>query len=112
MEQSPLKPGSYIPGFFVFVRCVVALVLLFQAISASGEDLASLKRSFIDPPDSARPWVYWYFMDGNMTADGMRHDLEAMKRAGIGGAILLEVDIGIPRGPVQFMSEQWQDLVR
>lgn len=33
-----------------------------------------------------------------------------MKQAGIGGAIFLEVNLGIPRGPVNFMSPEWQDL--
>jgi hypothetical protein len=65
---------------------------------------------FNDPPSSAKPWVYWYFMDGNLTREGMSADLQSMKKAGIGGAIFLEVNIGIPRGPVDFMSPQWQDL--
>ena len=60
--------------------------------------------AFLNPPDSARPWVYWYFMDGHLTPGGMKADLEALKRAGIGGGIYLEVDIGIPSGPVRFMS--------
>lgn len=47
-----------------------------------------------------------------MTREGLTADLEAMKRAGIGGALFLEVGIGIPRGPVQFMSEEWRLLFR
>src|SRR4051794_34307437 len=67
--------------------------------------------NFLNPPDSARPWVYWYFMDGHLTSDGMKADLESMKQVGIGGGVYLEVDIGIPSGPVQFMSEPWQQIV-
>lgn len=70
-----------------------------------------LETQFHDPPASARPWVYWYFMDGNLSREGMTADLEAMKQGGIGGAIMLEVSLnGIPRGPVDFMSEEWQEL--
>ena len=69
-----------------------------------------LEQQFMAPPATAKPWVYWYFMDGNLTREGMRADLAAMKKAGIGGAIFLEVNIGIPRGPVDFMSPQWQEL--
>ncbi len=47
-------------------------------------------------------------MDGNQTRAGMHADLEAMKKAGIGGAILLDVNIGIPQGPVAFMGDEWQ----
>lgn len=72
----------------------------------------SLERLFASPPPEARPWVYWMVMDGNFTAEGISADLQAMKQAGIGGAILLEVDVGVPRGPVRFMSEPWQHLVK
>jgi hypothetical protein len=66
---------------------------------------------FVHPPDGARPWVYWYFMDGHLSAEGMAADLGAMKSAGIGGGVYLEVGIGIPPGPVEFMSEPWQQMV-
>jgi hypothetical protein len=69
-----------------------------------------LVKGFQSPPDSARPGVYWYFMDGNLDAEEMTADLEAMKQAGIGNLIFLEVNVGVPRGPVDFMSDKWQDL--
>jgi hypothetical protein len=71
-----------------------------------------LEQNFVKPPADARAWVYWFFMDGMMTRAGLTADLEAMKRAGIGGAIVLEVNIGLPRGPVEFMSPPWQALFR
>lgn len=64
----------------------------------------------MSPPAAARPWVYWFVMDGNFTRQGITADLEAMQRAGIGGVIFMEVNVGIPRGPVQFLSPGWQDL--
>jgi hypothetical protein len=68
-----------------------------------------MKNQFLDPPDSARPGVYWYFMDGNLNAKEMTADLESMKAAGLGNLVFLEVDIGMPKGPVKFMSEPWQE---
>ncbi|RYG63171.1 glycosyl hydrolase, partial [bacterium] len=62
------------------------------------------------PPDSARPWVYWFVMDGNFSREGITADLEAMKAAGIGGVIFMEGNVGVPRGPVKFMSPEWQQL--
>ncbi len=79
------------------------------APSLAGE---SLQREFVTPPASARPWVYWYFMDGNISREGITADLEAMKKAGIGGAIFLEVNIGIPRGKADFMSPAWKELLK
>ena len=37
-------------------------------------------------------------MDGNLSREGITADFEAMKAAGIGGMIIMEVDVGIPRG--------------
>ena len=64
----------------------------------------SLKQGFLNPPDSARPGVYWYFMDGNMSKDAMTKDLESMKKVGIGNVLFLEVNVGIPRGKVDFFK--------
>jgi hypothetical protein len=96
-------------ALFRLRRFLLLAFLLIAPVAAPGD---ALDRNFSRPPDSARPWVYWYFMDGMMTREGLTADLEAMKRAGIGGAIFLEVNIGLPRGPVEFMSTQWQELFR
>ncbi len=80
--------------------------------SRSGDGAADLRAGFAAPPAAARPWVYWMLMDGNLDRDGMTADLEAMKRAGIGGVILMEVDVGIPKGPVKFMSAPWRALFK
>ena len=84
-----------------------ALCLLLASPRAQADDLIG---SFRNPPDSARPGVYWYFMDGNLSREGMTRDLESMKAAGLGHLVFLEVNVGVPRGPVDFLSEPWQDL--
>lgn len=76
----------------------------------SGMPLSEIKKSFVHPPDSVRPGVYWYFMDGNLSREAMTADLEAMKEAGIGNVLFLEVNVGLPRGKVDFLSEEWQEL--
>lgn len=84
------------------------MITLLLTLALSGD---SLKAAFAAPPDTARPEVYWYFMEGNMTREGMTADLEAMKKAGLGGGIFLEVDLGIPRGPVKYMSPEWRQHI-
>ena len=71
-----------------------------------------LEAGFRTPPDSVRPWVYWVWMDGNLSRKGITADLESMKRAGIGGVMIMEVNVGIPRGPVKFMSPAWKELFK
>ena len=68
----------------------------------------TLKKAFKNPPDSSKPGVYWYFMDGNVSREEMTNDLESMKEAGISNLIFLEVYDNVPRGSVKFMSEEWQ----
>ena len=86
------------------------LLTPFLAVATSAED--SLQAAFDTPPQAAKPWVYWYFMDGYITREGLTADLEAMKKAGIGGAIFLTINVGVPKPPhpVEFMSPEWQDL--
>ena len=73
---------------------------------------SSLQYGFAHPPASCRPWVYWFWLNGNITREGITADLQAMKRVGIGGVLIMEVDQGIPRGPVDFMSPQWRSLFK
>ncbi|MBI4559252.1 MAG: hypothetical protein HY706_16830 [Candidatus Hydrogenedentes bacterium] len=76
----------------------------------SAESSENLRAGFAHPPDSARPWVYWFWLNGNITREGITADLEAMERVGIGGVLIMEVDQGTPVGPVDFMSDRWREL--
>ena len=57
--------------------------------------------AFAHPPDSARPWVYWMWMDGNLTREGITADLEAMRAAGLGRRRHLRGQCRHPAGPGQ-----------
>src|SRR6266545_3707953 len=82
--------------------CVLSLTL------AAGAFASDLDAGFANPPHSAKPWVFWFVMDGNQSRQGITADFEAMRRVGIGGLIMMEVDVGIPKGPVKFMSDEWR----
>ncbi len=90
-----------------FTTC---LLFVFCGLYNANAQVNKLKSGFLHPPDSAKPGVYWYFMDGNMSAKSITEDLEAMKKAGIGNLVFLEVNVGIPRGKVDFLSEEWQGM--
>ena len=68
--------------------------------------------SFRNPPDDARPWVYWFWKNGNIRREGITADLEAMAQQGIGGVILMEVSLSVPPGDVKFFDPQWRELLR
>ncbi|RZK81877.1 MAG: glycosyl hydrolase [Pedobacter sp.] len=99
----------------ISISCAVALAFCLaiscsQKIKSNNPSISKLHSGFLAPPDSAKPGVYWYFMDGNMSAETMTKDLESMKQAGIANLIFLEVNVGVARGPVEFFSEKWQEL--
>jgi hypothetical protein len=87
-------------------------LLLFSLGAIAIANAASWDSSFRRPPDAVRPWVYWMWMDGNISRAGITGDLEAMQKAGIGGVLIMEVNAGIPRGPVNFMSPDWRALFK
>ncbi len=96
------------------------LAHFFTGLEASeivppSDSLLLVKKEFLNPPNSARPWVYWFWINNNVTRKGITADLEAMKRVGIGGVLIMDIDLkvigdGTPEGPVKFMDEQWKEL--
>lgn len=76
-----------------------------------GDDLA---KAFAAPPDASKPWVYWWWLDGAASKEGITADLEAMKKQGISGALIFDAGRGgpdAPKGPL-FMSRPWLELYR
>ncbi len=70
----------------------------------------SFVETFQNPPTSARAQVWWHWMNGNVTADGITRDLEAMKQIGLGGFQNFDAGTGIPKGPVVYLSPEWLKL--
>src|SRR3989440_6407489 len=62
---------------------ILAVFLVLGAHGQSSRD--ALESGFLNPPDSAKPRVWWHWMNGNITKEGIKLDLEWMKRVGIGG---------------------------
>ncbi len=66
-----------------------------------------LKSGFVDPPREAKPLVWWDWVNGNVTKEGIKADLIDMKRVGIAGAQLFDLEIYMPEGPVRYGSDDW-----
>ncbi|WP_242151875.1 glycosyl hydrolase [Sphingomonas sp. BAUL-RG-20F-R05-02] len=101
-----------------------ALTLLPAAERAPGGDTANapaatkrltLEEQFQDPPASARPRVWWHWMNGNITQDGIAKDLAWMKRVGIGGAQSFDINLATPQivdHRLVYMSPAWKAAFR
>jgi hypothetical protein len=74
-----------------------------------------LEQLWQSPPEASHPWVFWYWMQGAVSKEGITADLEAMQSAGIGGAYLMPVK-GAPEKPfvtpaVEQLSPLWWEMV-
>src|SRR3954447_16217199 len=87
--------------------CCFAVFQLVGSSALAAEIPKDIEKNFIQPPSSCRPWVNRFWMDGNITKEGITADLEAMQRVGIGGALLMDVSQQIPEGPVRFGAAEW-----
>ena len=68
----------------VAMNCLFALVGVLCG-AARADDPETV---FRNPPDSAKPLVYWFWMGRNITAEGITGDLEALKASGFGGTTM------------------------
>ena len=66
--------------------------------------------------DNAKPWTFWYWMKASVSQQGIRADLSAMKKQGLGGAYMMfiqdEHDSLLYSPPATQLSPQWWKLVR
>jgi len=102
-EVSLLLGGGLVPIF-----CRGEAGAAFIPVETSSFDIQT---GFINPPDASKPYAYWLWLNGNISREGVTADLEAMKAAGLGGA-WLQTDESAARGPIRFMTAEWQELFR
>ncbi|PXV59947.1 alpha-L-rhamnosidase-like protein [Dysgonomonas alginatilytica] len=88
----------------IALALIVSSCPAVESIAQVGSDL------FLNPPKEVQPWVYWMWVNGNISKEGVQKDLEAMHRAGINGAIALDVDQDSPNGPVVYNDKNWQEI--
>jgi hypothetical protein len=86
---------------------------LTRPVFAQGPD--PLESGFRIPPEAAKPRTWWHWTMSNVSKGGITKDLEWMKRVGIGGFMLADVNAGRgqtvePKTP--FGTPEWYDAVR
>ena len=94
------------------MRKITTFILLLCALCMSAQSRQDLYQNFNYPPESARIRVWWHWMNGNITKDGIRKDLFWMKRAGIGGFQNFDGGLATPQlveKRLAYMTPEWQD---
>jgi len=94
-----------------FAAGAVTLIGFKPRINFGAETLGALETAFRQPPPGAYSKTWWHWMNGNITAEGITLDIEAMKRAGIRGFQIFQVGTGIPKGPVDYSSSEHTRLL-
>src|SRR6478609_2269812 len=82
--------------------------------SSVPEPLSRLWRDFVDPPDEARPRVWWHWMDGNIDPAGIVRDLTWLHDVGVRGVQLFDGGMGVPLvvpEPVRPGTPAWADAI-
>ena len=96
----------------------LAAVLLVAFPSALPADqrptshAGTLEAGFANPPNTSRPGVWWRWIDGNITREGITRDLTEMSRKGIRSVDIFDVGGGVSVGPAAMMGTQWRDLFK
>ena len=87
----------------------LALSMFCGTLVVAGDDLMD---GFSDPPESTKPWCYWYWISDNLSKEGITRDLKAMARVGIGEALIGNIFLkDVPAGEVKALSEPWWEMV-
>lgn len=93
-----------------FVVCCLISCGKQQQTTVSMDDVEA---SFKDIPASVQTSVYWYWINGNISKEGVVKDLHAMKDAGINRAFIGNIgdQQGIPHGTVKLFTDEWWDIM-
>jgi hypothetical protein len=74
-----------------------------------------LLQGFQHPPNTAKPRVWWHWMNGNVTQEGIRKDLDWMERTGIGGFHNFDANLFTPlvtEKKLVFMTPEWKEAFK
>lgn len=98
-------------------RFLLLTTLIAALAACSGEKqvgIEELRAGFDNPPQAARTQVWWHWMNGNVTKDGIKKDLEWMDRVGIGGFHHFDAALSSPQTVDErliYMDEGWKDAL-
>lgn len=101
----------------ICILCFAAALFYgFQAQAAPpiAANAAELAKEFARPPESAKPWVLWFWINGNISKEGITNDLEAYQEVGVGGVLWMEVSgpHWPPMGEVEAYTPEWNEAMQ
>jgi hypothetical protein len=88
---------------------------LFTLISIFSQAQDEVYKNFINPPAAAKPRVWWHWMNGNITKEGIQKDMEWMEKSGIGGLMNFDANLLTPvvvKKKLVYMSPEWKEAFK
>lgn len=87
-----------------------ALTLLLSSWACSSPEM---EQNFQNPPEEVQTAVYWYWISGNISKEGVIADLHAMKQAGINRAFIGDIgqDGLYTERNVKIFSDEWWEVL-
>lgn len=92
-----------------------ALLLLGAGAAFAQSQPDSLMSGFQNPPNGARPRVWWHWMNGNISQEGIRLDIDWMHRIGLGGFQNFDAALATPqvvKKRLVYMTPEWKDAFK
>lgn len=94
---------------------ITVLSLVWGALAQLGVHAQLVEKLFAEPVEATRPWCYWYWIGGDITAEGISKDLEHMAEVGIARAMIGNVNVRAKTNngegtPVEVLSPEWREL--
>ena len=97
---------------FSLIAIMATLGLCSPTGAVAAENLSSMAAKFKNIPSSQKLAVYWYWMSDNISEEGVRRDLQAMKQAGINRAFIGNIgESTIAYGKVKIFSDEWWRVI-
>src|SRR5258708_4954772 len=99
----------------LLVSFATVFVSLLSFSQKNNNSRDSLNVNFQTPPNTAKPRVWWHWMNGNITKDGIKLDLEWMHRVGIAGFQNFDAALSTPQvveHRLAYMTPDWKDAFR
>lgn len=96
--------------------CLMIVLPFISGTDAKAQDIYSIEKMFLNPPQDSKPIIIWQWMDGLVTKESITADLEAFKEAGLGGVQNFQIgsaEQGLIGNPdVLVGNQEWKELMR
>ncbi|MEN8157166.1 MAG: glycosyl hydrolase, partial [Bacteroidota bacterium] len=110
-----MKRNAHLQNMIFRLFIILGLSMTFTFCTSTGSrsvwEYEKIQEEFITPAESNKLWCYYYWIEDDISKEGITKDLEAMKEFGLGTVLIGNINPPEEDGPVPILSEQWYDAM-